>query len=77
MAPVLEPLDINISKLSINTSSDVSGTEAPNAGASSVVLRGPPSRLSAYLLPNMIVRDYLRKKEPVFCALDDLRETVR
>lgn len=76
MAPVLEPLDFNISKLSINTSQGASSHASPKSEPSSGALTGPMSRLSAYNIPNTIVRDYLRKKEPVFRALDDLREKV-
>ncbi len=77
MAPVLEPRDINISKLSINTSEDASSHEVPKSESSRLAFNGPLSRLSAYQLPNLIVRDYLRKQEPVFRALDDLREQVK
>ena len=77
MAPVLEPLDVNISKLSINTSQGASSYASRKSEPSSGTLTGPMSRLSAYSIPNTIVRDYLRKKEPIFRALDDLREQVR
>ena len=77
MAPLLEPLDINISKLSINTGQDASSHEILKSQPSSGTLTGPLSRLSAYQLPNVIVRDYLRKKDAVFRALDDLREKVK
>ena len=77
MAPVLEPIDVNLSKLSINTSRDVSSPQTPKPEVASTAFNGPPSRLSAYLRPNLIVREHLRKIEPVFRALDDLRETVK
>lgn len=76
MAPTLEPRDLNLSDLSINTSQEASSHEAPKSEPSSGAFRGPLSRVSAYQLPNLIVRDYLRKMEPVFRALDDLREKV-
>jgi len=76
MAPVLDPQDLNLSNLSINTSQDASSNEISRSEPSSGAFRGPLSRMSAYQLPNLIVRDYLRKMEPVFRALDDLREKV-
>ena len=77
MAPVLEPLALNLSKLSIDTSRDAPSPGGTGSEANSAAIKGPLSRLSAYQLPNMIVREYLREKEPVFRALDDLREAVR
>ena len=74
---MLESRDLNVAKLSITTDQDSSGHEALASGVSSGAVKGPLSRLAAYQLPNLIVRDYLRKKEPVFRELDDLREKVK
>ena len=76
MAPVLEPRDLKISKLTIDTSHGALSHEGLIPETSNTPITGPLSRLAAYQLPNMIVRDYLRKEEPVFRELDDLREKV-